>query len=159
MLAQALTGGITKQEILERPWNRRASRSTPWAGSFVLAPLPNLLYQRDTSSWIYGGVSVNAMAMPARSARPCNDEAIYRGTRCSPGGFEVWYHGQDAAPATIEGGDILVIGNGAVLADERADHPAGRGDARAPAVLRRGRPAAWWPSTCRKRGRSCTWTP
>jgi arginine deiminase len=30
-------------------------------------------------------------------------------------GFEVWYHGADAAPATIEGGDILVLGNGAVL--------------------------------------------
>jgi arginine deiminase len=31
-------------------------------------------------------------------------------------GFDVWYHGADAAPATIEGGDVLVIGNGAVLA-------------------------------------------
>src|SRR5208337_2429026 len=29
--------------------------------------------------------------------------------------FDIWYHGADAAPATIEGGDILVIGNGAVL--------------------------------------------
>ena len=83
----------------------------------MLAPLPNLLYQRDTSSWIYGGVSVNAMAMPARMRETVNDEAIYRWhPMFAGGGFEVWYHGADAAPATIEGGDILVIGNGAVLA-------------------------------------------
>ena len=83
----------------------------------MLAPLPNLLYQRDTSSWIYGGVSVNAMAMPARMRETVNDEAIYRWhPMFARDSFEVWYHGADAAPATIEGGDILVIGNGAVLA-------------------------------------------
>ena len=118
VLAQALTGGITKQEILElTPEPKSIAFHSLEAGSFVLAPLPNLLYQRDTSSWIYGGVSVNAMAMPARMRETVNDEAIYRWHPMFAGGsFEVWYHGADAAPATIEGGDILVIGNGAVLA-------------------------------------------
>ena len=117
VLAQALTGGITKQEILElTPEPKSIAFHSLEPGSFVLAPLPNLLYQRDTSSWIYGGVSVNAMAMPARMRETVNDEAIYRWhPMFSGGGFEVWYHGADAAPATIEGGDVLVLGNGSVL--------------------------------------------
>src|ERR1700729_2964212 len=117
-LARYLIGGITKREILDLGADPKsiAFHSLDDDG-FVLAPLPNLLYQRDTSSWIYGGVSVNAMAMPARMRETVNDEAIYRWhPMFSGGGFEVWYHGADAAPATIEGGDILVIGNGAVLA-------------------------------------------
>ena len=44
------------------------------------------------------------------------DEAIYRWHPMFAGtDFEIWYHGADAEPATIEGGDILVIGHGAVL--------------------------------------------
>ena len=118
VLAQALTGGITKREILElAPEPKSIAFHSLDPGSFVLAPLPNLLYQRDTSCWIYGGVSVNAMAMPARMRETVNDEAIYRWhPMFAQDSFEVWYHGADAAPATIEGGDILVIGNGAVLA-------------------------------------------
>jgi len=49
----------------------------------VLAPLPNLLYQRDTSCWIYGGVTINAMRWPARIRETITGEAIYAGTRCS----------------------------------------------------------------------------
>jgi arginine deiminase len=83
---------------------------------FVLAPLPNLLYQRDTSCWIYGGVSINAMRMRARMRETIAAEAMYRWHPMFSGGsFEVWYHGADAAPATIEGGDVLVLGHGAVL--------------------------------------------
>src|SRR5260370_10541841 len=55
--------------------------------------------------------------MPARMREHVYDEAIYRWhPMFARDSFEVWYHGADAAPATIEGGDILVIGNGAVLA-------------------------------------------
>ena len=82
----------------------------------MLYPLPNLLYQRDTSSWIYGGVSVNAMRRRARMRETVSDEAMYRWhPMFASDGFEVWLHGADAAPATIEGGDILVLGDGAVL--------------------------------------------
>ncbi len=118
VLGQALTGGITKREILDlAPEPKSIAFHSLDPDEFVLAPLPNLLYQRDTSCWIYGGVSVNAMAMPARIRETVNDEAIYRWhPMFADGGFEVWYHGADAAPATVEGGDILVLGNGAVLA-------------------------------------------
>jgi arginine deiminase len=116
-LATYLAGGITKREIAELgPEPKSIAFHSLDPDGFVLAPLPNLLYQRDTSCWIYGGVSINAMRRPARIRETVTDEAIYRWHPMFAGaGFEVWYHGGDAAPATIEGGDILVLGNEAVL--------------------------------------------
>jgi arginine deiminase len=116
-LARFLIGGITKREILELgPEPKSIAFHSLDPDGFVLAPLPNLLYQRDTSSWIYGGVSVNAMRRRARMRETISDEAMYRWhPMFASGGFEIWLHGADAEPATIEGGDILVLGNGAVL--------------------------------------------
>jgi arginine deiminase len=116
-LARFLIGGITKREIVELgPEPKSIAFHSLDPDGFVLAPLPNLLYQRDTSSWIYGGVSVNAMRRRARMRETVSDEAMYRWhPMFASGGFEVWLHGADAEPATIEGGDILVLGDGAVL--------------------------------------------
>ncbi len=116
-LARFLIGGITKREIRELgPEPKSIAFHSLDPDGFVLSPLPNLLYQRDTSSWIYGGVSVNAMRRRARMRETVSDEAMYRWhPMFAAGGFEIWLHGADAAPATIEGGDILVLGEGAVL--------------------------------------------
>ena len=116
-LAHYLIGGITKREILELgPEPKSIAFHSLDPDGFVLAPLPNLLYQRDTSSWIYGGVSVNAMRRRARMRETVSDEAMYGWhPMFAAGGFEIWLHGADAEPATIEGGDILVLGDGAVL--------------------------------------------
>jgi arginine deiminase len=127
-LAGYLIGGITKAEFLELGSEPRsiAFHSLDPDG-FVLAPLPNLLYQRDTSCWIYGGVSINAMRRRARMRETISDEAMYRWHPMFGGDrFEVWYHGADSAPATIEGGDVLVLGNGSVLVgmSERTQPPA-----------------------------------
>jgi len=117
-LAVYLVGGITKREISElAPEPKSIAFHSLDPDGFVLAPLPNLLYQRDTSCWIYGGVSINAMRRQARVRESTFAEAIYRWhPMFAADGFDIWYHGADAAPATIEGGDILVLGNGAVLA-------------------------------------------
>ena len=117
-LATYLAGGITKREIAELgPEPKSIAFHSLGLDDFVLAPLPNLLYQRDTSCWIYAGVSINAMRWQARIRETVAAEAIYRWhPMFAAGDFEVWYNGADAAPATIEGGDILVLGNGAVLA-------------------------------------------
>ena len=109
-----LAGGITKREIAELgPEPKGIAFHSLDPDGFVLAPLPNLLYQRDTSCWIYGGVSMNAMRRAGPD--PGNRSPARRSCRWHPDlrpqGFEVWYHGADAAPATIEGGDVLVIGN------------------------------------------------
>jgi arginine deiminase len=117
LLARYLIGGITKREFLELGTEPHsiAFHSLDLDG-FVLAPLPNLLYQRDTSCWIYGGVSVNVMRRRARMRETISDEAMYRWHPMFAGaGFEIWYSGADSAPATIEGGDVLVLGNGSVL--------------------------------------------
>jgi arginine deiminase len=116
-LARFLIGGITKREIRELgPEPKSIAFHSLDPDEFVLSPLPNLLYQRDTSSWIYRGVSVNAMRRRPRMRETVSAEAIYRWhPMFAAGGFETWLHGADAAPATIEGGDILVLGNGAVL--------------------------------------------
>ena len=117
-LAGYLVGGITKREISElAPEPKSIAFHSLDPDGFVLVPLPNLLYQRDTSCWIYSGVSINAMRRQARVRESLFAEAIYRWhPMFASAGFDVWYHGADAAPATIEGGDVLVIGNGAVLA-------------------------------------------
>jgi arginine deiminase len=117
-LATYLAGGISKREIAELgPEPKSIAFHSLDPDDFVLAPLPNLLYQRDTACWIYGGVSINAMRMQARVRESVAAEAIHRWhPMFAAAEFHVWYHGADAAPATIEGGDILVIGNGAVLA-------------------------------------------
>src|ERR1700689_1567299 len=116
-LAEFLAGGITKREIAELgPEPKSIAFHSLEPDGFVLAPLPNLLYQRDTSSWIYGGGSINALRRRARMRETISDEAMYRWhPMFGESGFEVWNHGADSAPATIEGGDVLVLGNGSVL--------------------------------------------
>jgi arginine deiminase len=116
-LTSFLIGGITKREILDLvPEPKSIAFHSLLPDGFVLAPLPNLLYQRDTSCWIYGGVSVNNMRLPARMRETVSDEAMYRWHPMFAGGdFAFWYHGAEAGPASIEGGDVLVLGNNAVL--------------------------------------------
>ncbi|MDK1476645.1 arginine deiminase [Streptomyces sp. 549] len=116
-LAEALIGGATKREFLTRhaePASVRFHVMEP--DDFLLNPLPNHLFTRDTSAWIYDGVAINAMRWPARQRETVHFEAIYRHHPLfSEGGFTFWSRGESTHPSTIEGGDVLVIGNGAVL--------------------------------------------
>src|SRR5712692_6521513 len=85
---------------------------------FVLPPLPNHLFQRDNSCWIYGGVSINPMAKPARQRESLHSRAIYRYHPMFAGQDFARYYGDDDAghlPASIEGGDVHVLGKGAVM--------------------------------------------
>ncbi len=116
-LAGALIGGVLKADL--HPMH---ARSLKWdmlkADDFVLAPLPNHLFQRDNSCWIYGGVSINPMAMPARQRESLHTQAIYRfHPMFANGDFVTYYGGKDInyQPASIEGGDVEVIGHQAVL--------------------------------------------
>jgi arginine deiminase len=80
--------------------------------AFVLPPLPNHMFTRDTSAWIYDGVSVNAMAKPARRRETHHLQAIHRHHPLfTEAPHRVWNDGD----AQLEGGDILVIGNRAVM--------------------------------------------
>ncbi|MEU1819062.1 arginine deiminase [Streptomyces roseifaciens] len=116
-LGEWLVGGMTKREFLER-WSEPVSVRfhAMELDDFLINPLPNHLFTRDTSAWVYDGVCVNAMRWPARWHETVHYEALYRyHPLFSGGGFHVWSEGQAAYPSTIEGGDVLVIGEGAVL--------------------------------------------
>jgi len=123
-LGSYLIGGITKRELLGYITEPKSiAFHSMEMDDFILPPLPNHLFTRDTSCWVYDGVSINAMRKKARMRETVNMEAIYKWhplfadgyDRPDAGGFNVWNHGTEMAPATIEGGDVLVIGNGAVL--------------------------------------------
>ncbi len=116
-LAQFLVGGVLKADL--HPGRVHSLR---WdmlsADDFILPPLPNHLFQRDNSCWIYGGVSVNPMAKPARQRETLHSRAIYRYHPMFAGQDFAVYYGDDDAfhqPATVEGGDVHVLGNEAVM--------------------------------------------
>jgi len=117
-LAEYLIGGVLKADVHPT----RASRSLKWsmmaADDFLLPPLPNHLFQRDNSCWIYGGVTLNPMAKPARQRETIHSRAIYRyHPMFADAKFTVLFGDDDEQhqPATLEGGDVHVIGNGVVL--------------------------------------------
>ena len=116
-LATYLIGGMTKRELLERT-DEPDSIVVHALGldDMLLPPLPNHLFTRDTSAWIYSGVAINSMRKRARMRETIHYEAIYRWhPTFADTSFEVWSEGRANGSATTEGGDILVIGRGVVL--------------------------------------------
>jgi arginine deiminase len=128
-LARHLVGGLTVAESGLDLGTLR-SRSVIAAAVddeslFVLPPLPNSLFTRDSSCWIYGGVSINPMYWPARRLEAYNVAAIYRYHPMFAGAdFDYWYpqlgddgtfNALDFGRSSLEGGDVMPIGNGTVL--------------------------------------------
>jgi arginine deiminase len=130
-LATRLTGGVTVAELPDDVASlaRRAMRPT----DFVIAPLPNQLFMRDTSAWIYGGVSINNMYWPARKHETLNVEVVYRfHPRFRDAHAPIWFGGfdHDWGGASLEGGDIMPVGDGVVLIGQGE-----RSNARAVSIL------------------------
>jgi len=117
VLAGYLIGGVIKDDLV--PLRAQSLRwETLRHDDFVLPPLPNHLFPRDNSCWVYGGVSINPMAKPARQREAIHMRAVYRFHPLFSGADFVTYYGGDDdghLPASIEGGDVHVLGNGAVL--------------------------------------------
>ncbi|HEY0890719.1 MAG TPA: arginine deiminase [Nocardioides sp.] len=113
-LAGHLIGGLTKRELLEHVDEPGSVLVRSMAlDDFLVAPLPNHVFTRDTSAWIYDRVSVNAMSRAARVREAVHYEAIYRWHPLFAGRVRHWSGG--AGAGTTEGGDILVLGGGTVL--------------------------------------------
>jgi arginine deiminase len=105
-LARVVAAGLTHEELPhvgpEGVVARMAGR-----GEFVVPPLPNLLFTRDSSVWVDDHVAVTAPSMRARRRETSLTGAIYRhhprfaGTPLLYGGSrdEAWF----------EGGDVLVM--------------------------------------------------
>lgn len=115
-LAEYLIGGILKSDL-----HLSRAQSLKWemlgGDDFALTPLPNHLFQRDNSAWIYGGVTIHPMAKPARQRETLHTRAIYKFHPMFDAKFSVYYGDDDTPhqPATIEGGDVHVIGHRTVL--------------------------------------------
>jgi arginine deiminase len=110
-LADRMIGGITFEDL---PFETDSLGHHVRRG-FVLTPLPNQMFTRDPSEWIYNGVSINTLAKPARQREALHLDVIYRNHPLFAGrGFEVWSDDVEI-PLAVEGGDVLVIGNGAIL--------------------------------------------
>jgi arginine deiminase len=77
---------------------------------FVIDPLPNLLFTRDSSVWIHDSVAVTSLAMPARMRETSLTQAIYRHHPRFAGTQIV--HGPEHEP--VEGGDVLLLAPGVV---------------------------------------------
>ena len=114
-VADFLIGGMTKDD-LEGGAGLKYDASV--SGDLLVPPLPNFLFQRDPSSWIFDGVTLNPMAKPARRPETAFMEAIYRHHPIFTGeDFTIWYGGveTDWGPATVEGGDVMALGNGVAM--------------------------------------------
>jgi arginine deiminase len=128
-LATHLIGGLTKVEFGIEDVDRRSLVVAAGVGAgaaegFILPPLPNSLYQRDPSAWLYGGVSLNPLYYHARRLETLNQSIIYHYHPMFRGSaFEFWYpplgddnrfNEEDFGRASLEGGDMMPIGRGAV---------------------------------------------
>ena len=114
-VAEFLIGGITKADV-EQDVGLVWESADPT--SMLLPPLPNFLFQRDPSCWIFDGVTFNPMTKPARKPETMIVEAIYRfHPMFAAEQFPIWLGGSDEdwGRAHVEGGDVQPIGNGAVM--------------------------------------------
>jgi len=119
-LAEFLIGGVAGQDLPQSEGADVVKMYNDYLGhsSFILPPLPNTQFTRDTTCWIYGGVTLNPMYWPARRQETLLTTAIYKFHKEFTGAdFQVWYGDpdKDHGNATLEGGDVMPIGNGIVL--------------------------------------------
>jgi arginine deiminase len=108
-----LIGGIAWRDLPFQPMGLGGQVAAP--DEFALPPLPNHMFTRDTSAWIYNGVSIHSMAKPARRRESLHLDAIYRRHPMFANVEREIWSDELPLPAAMEGGDILVIGNASLL--------------------------------------------
>lgn len=131
ILAKHLVGGLTVGELEQAGFDLGQGRLISLGAAavddlayFVIPPVPNSLFQRDPSCWIFNGVTVNPMYWPARRREALNMLIIYRyHPMFKDADFNFWYphqgddgefNIQDFGRSSMEGGDVQPIGNGTV---------------------------------------------
>ncbi len=132
-LAEYLIGGVSYDDVPDEVGGGFLAglREVDRLG-FVLRPLPNTLFMRDNTSWIFRGVTLNPMFWPAREQETLLTTAVYRFHEAFAGEeYDVWLGDMDAPAiehglSTLEGGDVMPLGNGVVVIGmgERSSHQA-----------------------------------
>ena len=115
-LAAYMIGGIARAELPFQPHSLFTMTRAPH--EFVLPPLPNQLFARDTSCWAGNGVFINPMHWPARQLEAVNVAAVYTfHPRFKGAKFHKYLNAAEEHPGamSLEGGDLMPIGNGTVL--------------------------------------------
>jgi len=116
-LAEFLIGGLGTADLPDdfRPGYLALARESTGVREYLMPPLPNTLYTRDTTCWVYGGVTLNPLFWPARHDETLLYKAIYT-FHPDFAGATVWWGDPelDWGLSTLEGGDVMPIGNGAV---------------------------------------------
>ncbi|MDY7559142.1 arginine deiminase [Pseudomonas sp. CCC3.2] len=130
-IAEYLIGGVSADDLPSDFGGKTLEIFRDFLGhsSFILPPLPNTIFTRDTTCWIYGGVTLNPMHWPARRQETLLASAIYKfHSEFVNADFRIWYGDpdEDHGNASLEGGDVMPIGNGVVLIGmgERSSHQA-----------------------------------
>lgn len=117
-LARFLIGGLAVGDLPDdfRTGYVSLARESPDSREYLLPPLPNTLYTRDTTCWIYGGLTLNPLYWSARKDETLLMKAIYS-FHPEYKDSTVWWGDpeQDWAEASLEGGDVMPVGNGVVL--------------------------------------------
>ena len=118
--AEYLIGGVSADDLPDSFGGKTIEMFRDFLGhtSFILPPLPNTQFTRDTTCWIYGGVTLNPMYWPARRQETLLTTAIYKfHPEFTNADFQIWYGDPtvDHGNASLEGGDVMPIGNGVVL--------------------------------------------
>lgn len=117
-LAEFLIGGLATNDL---PGDFRSdyvglAQESTGAREYLMPPLPNTLYTRDTTCWLYGGLTMNPLYWPARKDETLLYKAIYQ-HHLDYVGSTVWWGDpeKDWGQASFEGGDVMPVGNGVVL--------------------------------------------
>lgn len=117
-LADFLIGGFSTSDLPEdyRTDYVSLARESSGINEYLMPPLPNTLYTRDTTCWIYGGVTLNPLYWPARHDETLLMKAMYQ-FHPDFQDSTVWWGDPEHewGQATIEGGDVMPIGNRTVL--------------------------------------------
>jgi arginine deiminase len=114
-LAEHLIGGVARAELAFDVPGLLARCASP--SDLILRPLPNTLFSRDSTCRIGDGVVLCPMFWPARREETLLTAAIYRFHPAFAGTLRVWWGDPeiDHGLASLEGGDLMVLGNGVVL--------------------------------------------
>lgn len=118
-LAETLIGGLSTYEFAPQADGdlMKFIRDSSGVAEYLLPPLPNTLYPRDSTAWIHGGVTLNPLHWAARQEETILLASIYRFHPEFAGQVQVWWGDptKDWGLATVEGGDVMPVGDGVVL--------------------------------------------
>jgi arginine deiminase len=115
MLAEHLIGGVLKAELPFIPTGLMANYLS--LDDFIIPPLPNTLFTRDSSCWIYESTLLTSMYWQTRRQETLLIETIYRFHPLFKEKLSICWGSSELEHglATLEGGDIMVLGSGIVL--------------------------------------------